>query len=221
MFCFSLVVAKKSNSSMHAIGKAEIGFALLRVLLTEELEYFGAGTFSDQLDVAYKHFLGFCRSRRIHHSQAPFVPKMVSWQTCFWVWRNSPKNAFYFFRLYVTFLLLHLPRAKVKKKNGEVLLTAKAWNGRILVMWLNYCLLDAMQRHPQHEILLLTTVAMMLGAFNHVSYHFWFAITRSYDPCQLSLRESSYHGIVFKYALLEADNYIIFLGGLPEVGWEP
>lgn len=50
----------------------------LRVLLAEELQYFGAGDFCDQLDAGYKHFVAFCRHRRIQHSQPPFVPKMVT-----------------------------------------------------------------------------------------------------------------------------------------------
>lgn len=51
---------------------------MLRVLLAEELQYFGAGDFRCQLDAAHKHFVAFCRSRRIKHSQPPFVPKMVT-----------------------------------------------------------------------------------------------------------------------------------------------
>eukprot|EP00435_Cladocopium_sp_Y103_P022683 s1460_g5.t1 len=50
--------------------------------------------------------------------------------------------------------------AWVKKKNGEILLTAKAYNGRIILMWLTHCLLDAVQHHPDHQILLMTSVAM-------------------------------------------------------------
>ena len=59
--------------------------------------------------------------------------------------------------------VLCLPLAKVKKKTGEILLTAKAFNGRVIVMWLNHCLLDAVQRNPDHQILVLTSVAMKLG----------------------------------------------------------
>ena len=89
-FLFFLVVVK-TKVIVHD------NLRMLRVLLTEELQYFGEGTFSVQLDAAYKHFLGFCRSRRLQHSQAPFVPKMVSWQNCFWVWRNSLKIRFTWF----------------------------------------------------------------------------------------------------------------------------
>ena len=59
--------------------------------------------------------------------------------------------------------ILCLPHAKVKKKSGEILLTAKAFNGRVIVMWLNNCLLDALQSNPDHEMLILTSVAMNLG----------------------------------------------------------
>eukprot|EP00435_Cladocopium_sp_Y103_P071164 s317_g36.t2 len=70
------------------------------ILLTEELLYFGPGEFSVQLEEAYKHFLDFCRTRHIPHTQPPFLRKMV------------------------------------KKKNGEILLTAKAYNGRIILMFM-------------------------------------------------------------------------------------
>ncbi|CAL1134099.1 unnamed protein product [Cladocopium goreaui] len=48
------------------------------MLLLEELQYFGAGTFVQQLDNAYKSFLDFCRMNKVKHSQPPFVPKMVT-----------------------------------------------------------------------------------------------------------------------------------------------
>ncbi|CAL1166692.1 unnamed protein product [Cladocopium goreaui] len=97
------------------------------ILLTEELQYFGPGEFSVQLEEAYRHFLDFCRTRRIPHTQPPFLRKMV------------------------------------KTKNGEILMTAKAYNGRIILMWLNHCLLDAVQHHADHQILLMTSVAMFFG----------------------------------------------------------
>ena len=50
-----------------------------RLLLCEDLQYFGPGSLSDQMDVAYKEFLSFCSARKIYHSQPPFVPKMVAW----------------------------------------------------------------------------------------------------------------------------------------------
>ena len=52
----------------------------LRILLAEELQYFGPGTFDNQIDRAYKHFTSFCRSRKIQHSQPPFTRKMVTWR---------------------------------------------------------------------------------------------------------------------------------------------
>lgn len=53
---------------------------MLRILLAEDLGYFGAGDFDDRLDAAYKHFVAYCRSRHISHSQPPFTPKMVTWR---------------------------------------------------------------------------------------------------------------------------------------------
>ena len=51
----------------------------LRLLLCEDLQYFGAGSFGDQLDVAYKDFVAYCKVQKIKHSQPPFLPKMVLW----------------------------------------------------------------------------------------------------------------------------------------------
>ena len=49
----------------------------LRILLCEELSFFGPPPFAGQLDSAYKDFLAYCKSHGIRHSQPPFVPKMV------------------------------------------------------------------------------------------------------------------------------------------------
>lgn len=49
-----------------------------RLLLAEDLQWFGAGSFQDQLDVAYGGYLQFCRANRIKQSQPPFTPKMVA-----------------------------------------------------------------------------------------------------------------------------------------------
>ena len=51
----------------------------------------------------------------------------------------------------------------MKKKTGENLLTLKAYNGRVILMWLTHCLLDAEQHSPDHEILVLTCAAMIPG----------------------------------------------------------
>ncbi|CAK9056015.1 unnamed protein product [Durusdinium trenchii] len=63
-----------------------------RLLLCEDFQYYGAGTFAEQLDVAYRDFVGLCR---------------------------------------------------VKKKDGTELLTAKAFNGRLILSWLSHTLLVA------------------------------------------------------------------------------
>ncbi|CAK8999463.1 Uncharacterized protein SCF082_LOCUS6057 [Durusdinium trenchii] len=52
-----------------------------------------------------------------------------------------------------------IPRM-VKKKNGDELFTAKAFNGRLISSWLNHTLFVALQRHPNHETLFLTSSAM-------------------------------------------------------------
>ena len=51
----------------------------LRHMLCQELEYYGPGTFQQQLDKAYKDFLGFCRAKKMDQSQPPFKESKVSW----------------------------------------------------------------------------------------------------------------------------------------------
>ncbi|CAK9000629.1 unnamed protein product [Durusdinium trenchii] len=52
---------------------------------------------------------------------------------------------------------------RVKKKNGQNLFTAKAFNGRCILSWLADRLMTAVESHPQHQILNLTSSAMTLG----------------------------------------------------------
>ena len=53
----------------------------LRLLLCDDLEFFGPGTFEQKLDSAYKDFLAYCKRHKVNHSQPPFLPKMVPWTT--------------------------------------------------------------------------------------------------------------------------------------------
>ena len=53
--------------------------------------------------------------------------------------------------------------SEVKKKTGENLFTAKAYNGRVIVLWLSHCLLDAVGQHPGNDLLVLTSVATIFG----------------------------------------------------------
>ena len=50
-----------------------------RTMLVEEMEFFGPGTFQQQLDSAYKDFVSFCRDRKLKHSQPPFRENKVLW----------------------------------------------------------------------------------------------------------------------------------------------
>ncbi|CAL1126269.1 unnamed protein product [Cladocopium goreaui] len=47
------------------------------LMLLMDLLYFGPRTFEEQLDTAYKSFVGFCRQHKIHHSQPPFTRRSV------------------------------------------------------------------------------------------------------------------------------------------------
>ena len=51
----------------------------LRTMLCQRLEYFGPGTFQQQLDEAYKDFVGFCKANKLEHSQPPFKESKVAW----------------------------------------------------------------------------------------------------------------------------------------------
>lgn len=52
--------------------------------------------------------------------------------------------------------------SKVFKKNGDEILTTKAYNGRVILSWLHHCLLEVVQANPNHELLILTSTAMNL-----------------------------------------------------------
>lgn len=70
--------------------------------------------------------------------------------------------------------------AKVKKRNGDEMLTAKAYNGRVICSWLNHALLEALDLHPNHEILNLTSAALNLG-------HVWWSFHGPTHPVRLTL----------------------------------
>lgn len=61
-------------------------------------------------------------------------------------------------------------KSEVKKKNGDELFTLKAYNGRVALSWLNHTLMSALQQHPNHDVLILTSSAMILGRI--VYYYF-------------------------------------------------
>lgn len=54
---------------------------------------------------------------------------------------------------------------EVKKKNGENLFTAKAYNGRVVLLWLAQCMLHAVEMYPDNQIVVLTSVAMSFGFY--------------------------------------------------------
>ena len=52
---------------------------VFRHMLCQELEYYGPGTFQQQLDKAYKDFNRFSRSNKMDQSQPPFKESKVPW----------------------------------------------------------------------------------------------------------------------------------------------
>lgn len=188
---------EKGTSSKHAIfpgvlyylsGVLYIAYAAVqiilietRLLLTEDLAYFGHGTFVEQLDEAYRAFTAFCKSKKIRHTQAPFTPKMVTWRC----WKKTFLCMARMMHAYYTTIAIQnimffkyrtqresrscAPKnhnyPEVKKKNGENLFTAKAYNGRVVLLWLAQCMLHAVEMYPDNQIVVLTAVAMSFGFY--------------------------------------------------------
>ena len=50
-------------------------------MLAEQLEYWGPGTFQQQLDHAYDDFIRYCRRNKLGHSQPPFKVSKVFWRS--------------------------------------------------------------------------------------------------------------------------------------------
>eukprot|EP00435_Cladocopium_sp_Y103_P070522 s83_g35.t1 len=112
-------------------------------MLAEQLLYWGAGTLQQKLDRAYQGFVGWCRANKISHSQAPFTVKMALWQKDL----NNKGELFFHNQVRVSFVHCRnflrvvwksfwADPAQVHKKTGDILLTAKAWNGRLICAWL-------------------------------------------------------------------------------------
>ena len=49
-------------------------------MLAEHMEYWGPGTFQQQLDKAFDDFLAYCRLKKLDQSQPPFKESKVFWQ---------------------------------------------------------------------------------------------------------------------------------------------
>lgn len=49
-----------------------------------------------------------------------------------------------------------------RKRTGEVGLVAKAWNGRIILVWLSHCLQEVLAFNPADEKLVMASAAMIL-----------------------------------------------------------
>ena len=52
-------------------------------MLAEQMEYWGPGTFQQQLDHAYDDFVRYCRRNKLGHSQPPFKVSKVVWRSSF------------------------------------------------------------------------------------------------------------------------------------------
>ena len=57
-----------------------------------------------------------------------------------------------------------------KKKDGQDKMVLKAYNGRCVQSWLTDCLVDALEIHPEHEILVLTSSCMILGVMDQCDH---------------------------------------------------
>lgn len=55
-----------------------VKFLQQRRMLCEDVGYFGAGPFEEQLDRSYASYVAFCRDHRIKQSQPPFTVKLAA-----------------------------------------------------------------------------------------------------------------------------------------------
>ena len=117
--------------------------------------FFTGDSFQEQLEVAYEDFMAFTRARKIPHSQKMFTPRFVSQPELFInsKCRHVDYNNHLSTRMCTTNPGLPLPSAQVVKKDGQLLMTGKAYNNRIICEWLHdalrrACLVSADPRMP-------------------------------------------------------------------------
>ena len=54
-------------------------FWATRIMLAQQLNWWGPGTFQEQLEKAYQDFVAYCRTKKLGHSQPPFKLSKVFW----------------------------------------------------------------------------------------------------------------------------------------------
>lgn len=119
-----------------------------RVMLCDE-HFWPGNTFAEQLDNAFADFQNFLRARKIHCSQKRFTPGLATLlqialcsysyfrflsQTCCLTCFGSYGCSV------VLFLFAVVKSTQVVKKDGSLLMTAKAFNGRCILEWLHHVL---------------------------------------------------------------------------------
>lgn len=105
-------------------------------MLCQQLEYFGPGTFQQQLDNAYKDFIAFARTNKMDHSQPPFKESKVTWQNSLIVFFDKAILMGTILSTITDIDIIYItPQSKVRY-HDEVSLNAKAWNGRVVCCWL-------------------------------------------------------------------------------------
>ena len=171
-----------------------------RILLCEDLEWFGAGTLQDRLDVAYTRYVQYCKGNKIKQSQPPFTEKMVTSQPFVFniflsflgesslLLLSSQKKMICIKQIKSNYLGVTDPRnlsgiscnamAKVKKKDGKEMMTCKAWNGRCVLSWLSNELLQALEIHHENDLL-----ALVCSCANHGFLHCSKGKTMSFTGC--------------------------------------
>lgn len=123
----------------------------------------------EKLNLAFEHFRAFCRSVKIHCSQPRFRNYMVSGasvvMSVFFV-----KNCVVLWVSTTCFGSLSLEVTKIYKKSGQVLMTAKAFNGRIIAEWLQRCFQEAMTRGLRDDENLIPLVLSCLNLGNILEF---------------------------------------------------
>ena len=114
----------------------------LRVMLCDD-KFWPGDTFAAQLSNAFDDFQQFTRARKIPHSQKRFTPRLVSrfHLECFDCFVQLFDPCLRLISWQARFLFSWWNPDQVVKKDGSLLMTAKAYNGRCILEWLHDALL--------------------------------------------------------------------------------
>ena len=99
---------------------------------------------SHKLAVAYRCFRSWCVTNRISCSQPPFTEGLVPYQKkSFFLLFDSISQTVWEWRFALGSSDFSKPTKLMKKRTNDILLTCKAYNGRVVCEWLGACVRQA------------------------------------------------------------------------------